>query len=117
MLAAGLPFWKIGLGVLLAIVLMAAATTIGRNYPNSAVIERLIEQTEEKIKAEYEAKMTQKDAEIEALQKNIEVSQEDVKKLEKKIAALRKAYSDIKPPASSAEMRKRFTDLGYPPEN
>ena len=103
-----------------AIVILAVAAAILLMYlswpnPKPANVQQIINDTKKEMEVQYVKQIAEKDTALKDLKSRIVVSEGKYKVLVQKYIDLQKEKENVKPPQTSAELRDRFTALGYPP--
>lgn len=99
------------IAIILVILFTAGAFTFGRYYPTSDAILKI---TNDIVK-QYDIKLkTDKDV-IVSLEKELKIADENYTILSNKIKNLKVSYENVKEPKNIAEIKDRFTKLGFPP--
>ena len=103
----------IGVGTIIAFLVIAF--TIGKYNPdpNSQVIQELLSKMLSDEKSKYEQIINKKDMEINKINNQLNNSMVIITNNEKEIVKLKNKISSIKPPVNELEIRTRLKDLGY----
>jgi hypothetical protein len=103
-----------------AIVILAVAAAIPLLYiswpsPKPANVQQIINDTKKELEVQYMKQVAEKETALKYLKSRLVVSEGKYKALVKKYIDLQKEKENVKPPQTNAELRDRFTALGYPP--
>jgi hypothetical protein len=98
-------------------VLVAIIVFIYLSWPSPKPVntQQIINDTKAELEKQYTAQLKDKDAQIKDYQSRLVVSEGKYATLVKKYNVLQKEKENVKPPATNAELRDRFTALGYSP--
>lgn len=96
--------------VVLSLVLFASGFFTHSKF----VADKLIKKEADRIKAQYEKILSDKDALITEKTELLKLSEDKYNRLKAKIKEKVEQSQHIQQPQTSEELRKRFTDLGYP---
>jgi hypothetical protein len=96
---------------------VALALLVYTSWPNPKPVDTTaaINAAKVALEKQYTAQIKEKDVQIEDYKSRLTVSEGKYGTLVQKYIKLQKEKTDVKPPVTNAELRARFTALGYPP--
>lgn len=101
--------------IIIALIVLALALFVGGFFTHSKfVADKLIKKEADRIKAQYEKQLSDKDVMITEKTELLRLSEDRYSRLKAKIKEKVEQAQHIQQPQTSEELRKRFTDLGYP---
>ena len=101
--------------IIAALIVMAIALFAGGFFTHSKFIaDKLIKKEADRIKAQYEQRLSEKDVLIKEKTESLKLSGAKYLRLKAKIKEKIDEAQHIQQPQTSEELRKRFADLGYP---
>lgn len=101
--------------IIVVLIVIALALFVGGFFTHSKfVADKLIKQQADRIKAQYEKQLLDKDVLITEKTELLKLSEARYSKLKAKIKEKVDEAQNIQQPQTSEELRKRFKDLGYP---
>jgi hypothetical protein len=111
--------------MIVAFVVIAVVAVVWLSWSKTKApdaTQRLIDEAKKVLVLQYQKQLNDKDSQMKAkdgkladLQSRLLASEQKYRVLAQKITDLQKEKDDVKPPASSAELRSRFIALGLPP--
>ena len=101
------------IGVVVALVLIIVAFSIGKHYPSEDIVGQLTEQIRKETIKQYEQRIADLDRQLKTSQTAYIESQKRYDTIIKRLKELRDGKDSIKPPQDSAELTARFNNLGY----
>jgi len=110
------PLTMIAIGVICIICLILAFSSFGKNYVVE-IINDLVKQQVETIEQNYLQNMQVRDEQIQNLQKKLSASEKTYNDLKKRVGNVEKRIKERKLPATAVELKDRLNQLGYPPVN
>ena len=103
--------------IIAAIAIVALIALVWVAWPSKAPIstQATINEVKAQLEAQFNKQLEEKDIQIKDYKSRLVVSDGKYKVLVKKYADLQKEKENVKLPVTNAELRDRFTALGYPP--
>ena len=101
------------IGVVVALILVVVAFSIGKHYPSEDIVGQLTEQIRKETIKQYDQRINELNIQLKTSQAAYIESQKRYDTIIKKIKELKDGKDNIKPPADSAELTARFNNLGY----
>ena len=103
------------IGVVVALILVVVAFSIGKHYPSEGIVDQLTEHIRKETIKQYEQRIADLDRQLKVSQAAYIESQKRYDTIIKKLKELRDGKDSIKPPQDSGELITRFNNLGYTP--
>ena len=103
------------IGVVVALVLIIVAFSIGKHYPSEDIVGQLTEHIRKETIKQYEQRIADLDRQLKTSQAAYIESQKRYDTIIKRLKELRDGKDSIKPPQDSGELITRFNNLGYTP--
>ena len=101
------------IGVVVALILVVVAFSIGKHYPSEDIVGQLTEQIRKETIKQYDQRINELNIQLKTSQAAYIESQKRYDTIIKKIKELKDGKDNIKPPVDSAELTARFNNLGY----
>ena len=99
--------------VVALIACVVIAFLIGRNYPKTEMIDKIVQDRIGSIEATKDAKLKESDKKILVLSQELKQSKLKYQRLRNQIEAVAKKESEIVPPKTNDEIYQRLNNLGY----
>ena len=103
------------IGVVVALILVVVAFSIGKHYPSEDIVGQLTEQIRKETIKQYDQRINELNIQLKTSQAAYIESQKRYDTIIKKIKELKDGKDNIKPPVDSTELNNRFNALGYTP--
>ena len=103
------------IGVVVALILVVVAFSIGKHYPSEGIVDQLTEHIRKETIKQYEQRIADLDRQLKVSQAAYIESQKRYDTIIKRLKELRDGKDSIKPPQDSGELITRFNNLGYTP--
>ena len=103
------------IGVVVALVLIIVAFSIGKHYPSEDIVGQLTEQIRKETIKQYDQRINELNIQLKTSQAAYIESQKRYDTIIKRLKELRDGKDSIKPPQDSGELITRFNNLGYTP--
>ena len=106
--------WRNTVIALLAIGLTAMLVlSYSRSKPDNS--QQIIAEVRAQLMAQFDQEIKIRDSKIKELTNRLTVSEQKYKVMQKRLEELKNEYANVSPPQSNAEIRARFSSMGYPP--
>jgi len=106
--------WRNTVLVLLAIGI-AAILVLSYSHSKPDNSQQIIADMRAQLIAQYDQEIKVRDSRIKDLTNRLIVSEQKYRVTQKRLEELKNEYANASPPQSNAEIRARFTAMGYPP--
>jgi len=101
--------------IVLIVVLVFIFLSIPSCQKPPVTPQQTINEVKVELEKQYASQLKEKDTQIKDYKSRLAVSESKYKTLVDRYVDLERRKNEIKPPSTNAELRDRFTALGYPP--
>jgi cell division protein FtsB len=95
------------------IICVGIAFMIGRNYPKTSVVDKIVQERVHGIEAASDAKLKELENRVRVLNDDVKNSKLKYQRIRTKIEEAARKESEIKVPTTNDEIKQRLDNMGY----